>query len=192
MPEPDELDRLIDAELARYGEPRIGLEQRILAHVKTQSSHRSWLFHGWQRWALAGAVAMVIVLAIAISRLADHNRTVITAVVTSEDHAPVRPMTTGPEVHVQTPYSKHVAKTFATVTHRSKSAEVSEPVRQPKLEVFPAPQPLSAQEQNFLQVATHLPGDEREKLLEDQKGQGAALEVSSIRIPPITMPALGN
>jgi hypothetical protein len=192
MPERDELDRLIDSELTRYAEPRAGLEQRILARVEAEYLPRSWFFRRGQRWALAGAAAMAIVLAIGIPLSTHHETSVNTAGVARPSRKPVYPTTTVPDTHVETPHSKRTAETAQNATRRSKSTEVSEHARQPKLDVFPAPQPLSAQEQTFVELATHLPKAERERLLSDPKGQDAPLEISSIKISPITMPDLGK
>ena len=38
MPERDELERLIDSELASYAEPRAGLEQRVLARLEADGA----------------------------------------------------------------------------------------------------------------------------------------------------------
>jgi hypothetical protein len=69
---------------------------------------------------------------------------------------------------------------------------VAESARHPKLDVFPAPQPLSAKEQSMLEFAKQLPDAERQRLVADQKSGEAALEISSIRISPIIMPGLGK
>jgi len=191
MPERDELDQLIDSALVRYAEPRAGLEQRILAHVEAKSLVRSWLFRGWQRWAMTGAVAFAILLGIA--RLAHYKASVNTAGVMSPDHS----LVTGaehisPETQIHLPPSRRAAKKSRTVTHRPKSIDVAERVQYPKLDVFPAPQALSAHERSLVEFATHLPKDEREELLADQNNQDKPLEISLIRISPLTMPDMGK
>jgi len=192
MPDRDELDRLIDSELARYAEPRAGLEQRILARVGSEAMRRPGMLGRWRAWVLAGAVAMAIVFAIGLPLSKHHETSVNTGVLATPGHELVSPTTTVPDIRVQVPDSKRAAGTAQNATRISKATVASERARQPKLDVFPAPQPLSVQEQTFVELATHLPKADRERLLSDQKGQDAPLEISSIKILPITMPDLGK
>src|ERR1700674_4092802 len=63
----DALDRQLDAALARYAavEPRVGLEERILANLRAQRKHDP--ARGWWRWAAVGALAVVIILVLFLS-----------------------------------------------------------------------------------------------------------------------------
>ena len=56
------LDQQLDAALAKYAaiEPRVGLEERILANLRAQREHAA--ARGWWRWAAAGALAMVVII----------------------------------------------------------------------------------------------------------------------------------
>ena len=192
MPERDDLDRLIDAELARYAEPRMGIEQRIMARVKAESSHRPSFFRGWQQWSITGTVTVAIMLAIVIPLSTRREPDVNKAVVTSSDHAQSNAPVTRSEVHIQAPHPNQTPKSVHVPTREPKSLEAAQLSPRPKLEIFPAPQPLSAEEQTFAELATRLPRAERERLLADQKSQDAPLEISAIKISPITMPALGK
>ena len=192
MPERDELDCLIDLELVRYAEPRAGLEQRILVRVEAESSSRSWFLHGWRRWALAGAVSMAIVLAIGISLSAHHETSVNTAGMAMPGRESARPTTTVPDIHVETSHSNMTAKTAQNGTRRSKSIEVAERPRQPKLEVFPAPQPLTAEEEALVAIATGKSDAGRESLMASNRQLRTPLQISAIEIPPLTVPDEGN
>jgi hypothetical protein len=137
----DDLDRELDAALAKCAavEPRAGLEQRILANLRTapaqSSTHASW------RWTLAAAVAAVLVLAVALAwrserptppvianhpALETHPAPETHVVSNAPDHD-VRPLTPRPTNHADRP------------SHTLAAAE-------PKLDQFPSPQPLSDQE----------------------------------------------
>ena len=58
----DALDRLLDGALAQYSqvEPRAGLEERVLANLRSQPAHRPW----WMWVAIPAAVAAVVLVAI--------------------------------------------------------------------------------------------------------------------------------
>jgi len=65
--EGDALDRELDAALAKYAavEPRAGLEERVLANLRARGEHAP--ARGWWRWAVAGALAAVVVIAVALA-----------------------------------------------------------------------------------------------------------------------------
>jgi len=193
MPERDELERLIDSELASYAEPRAGLEQRVLARLEADGAWGSRIFLGWHRWALAGAIAMAIALIIGLPRFT-HRVTVNTAgeSITNQQRI-ASAKDAAPDVHVRTRHLPRIAKSMRSARQiASGSAMRSENPQRPKLDIFPAPQPLSPQEQFLAELATHLPKAERERLLSGYNSQNAPLEISSIKISPITVPMLGK
>ncbi|MBS1801752.1 MAG: hypothetical protein JST28_00215 [Acidobacteria bacterium] len=193
MPDRDELDRLIDSELARYGEPRAGLEQRILARVAAQTPRASWLFHGWQRWAIPGMIAVAILLVAGVQRFTHHDARVSIGNVINPVQSPVASAKgAGLETPIQVPPSHGTTRVRHIVAHRSKSIDVAVRVAQPKLDVFPTPQALSEKEQSLIDLAKYLPDAERQKLLTDRQASRAPLEIASIKISPITMPELGK
>src|SRR5271163_2932709 len=68
LAERDALDRELDAALAKYAavEPRLGLEDRILAHVRAERERvrdRSW----WRWSVVPAAVAAVAVIVVAVT-----------------------------------------------------------------------------------------------------------------------------
>lgn len=147
----DELDSTLDAALAKYAaiEPRAGLEDRVLANLRAERARvpdRSW----W-RWSLAGALAAMVVVAVA---LAWRSVKPFPSVVTN--HNPAATQTAKePATHVvasssgnqilrnQVPPQQRVALRRAA-THHSRSKAVM--ADNPKLDQFPSPQPLSEQE----------------------------------------------
>jgi len=142
---------------------------------------------------LAGAIAVAIALIIGLPRFT-HRVTVNTAgesipnqqrIASAKDAAP--------DVHVRTRHLPRIAKSMRSARQiASGSAMRSENPQRPKLDIFPAPQPLSPQEQFLAELATHLPKAERERLLSGYNSQNAPLEISSIKISPITVPMLGK
>ena len=142
---PDEnLDRILDAVLAKYvsTEPRPGLEARILANVRSNAV--SMAQHARWYWGFAAALATIL-LTIAIGlRSAKPN----TGNGRGTAQAQMNPSQIdlpklNPEGGLVQPHTPiHVAKASATPIHRKPTAP-----KNPKLDQFPSPHPLSEQEQ---------------------------------------------
>jgi hypothetical protein len=172
--QPGKLDRMLDATLAKYAavEPRAGLEERILSHLRAEPLRSPR--HGWLQWELAGAVAVIAVVAI----LAWSTSRVTHRVIANHPPATIpRPATQ------ETKPAPHATDEVADV----KRASVPKPVARraptstavalyPKLDQFPSPQPLTAEEivlaqyvKNFPQEAQLVAQAQEEFALETQK-----------------------
>lgn len=135
----DNLDRALDAALAKYAavEPRVGMEERVLASLQAQrarDSVRGW----WPRRAVFALAAVVVVSLFLVFRSA-HQQQVnlhrIPSPVTQQD-----PIRDGTEASVRpSPVRKRRAP---APRHLSAAAATG-----PRLEQFPSPQPLSEQEE---------------------------------------------
>lgn len=168
------LDRMLDATLAKYAavEPRAGLEERILSHLRAGPLRPPR--HRWLQWGLASAVAMIAVVAV----LAWIPRQIPHFPIASHPPATIpRPATQ------ETKPAPHATDEVAAV----KRASVPKPVarraptttavaRYPKLDQFPSPQPLTAEEivlaqyvKNFPQEAQLVAQAQEEFALETQK-----------------------
>lgn len=180
MPERDDLDLLIESALADYAEPRAGLEQRMLARISGKvenSSPRRWLFV-----ASAPAAAVLILLGYLMVRtphsqpgqMADHPA--IPSV------APVIPPATS------RPTGK--SATIRRVRHKESAADraSNNQVLRPKLDVFPTPQPLNAEEQAMSKFVAQSSDADRKALVEAQQRIDEPLKISAIRIAPIQSP----
>jgi hypothetical protein len=62
----------------------------------------------------------------------------------------------------------------------------------PKREVFPTPQPLSPEEQAFVEFAARAPETERQLFIEAQKRDDAPLSIAAIEIQPLDPPDHGG
>ena len=150
-PERDtDLDRMLDTALAKYAavEPRAGLEVRILANLRSQpprSTNRSW----WA-WSLA-AVAVAIVLAVVILRPARPSRPAFA-------HNPntIQPDAPLTEKQVGVPARTGATKSRINSRHSPRAAVAT---RNPKLDQFPAPRPLSEQEMILKRFVQQYPDD---------------------------------
>lgn len=147
----DDIDRALDAALARYAsvEPRAGLEARVLANLRTESSES--LSRIWWGWSLAAGAIAVAALALALS-LGKHSPKVIAV------HPPVTTkgapsginVASGNAVRPQEPIRTH--KTVKRAPRPTAVAEAN-----PKLDQFPSPQPLSEQERILANYVVQFP-----------------------------------
>lgn len=192
MPERDELDCLIDSELARYAEPRAGLEQRILARVDAEVVRRPGLMSRWQAWALVGAAAAAMLLLVAVP--VHRKQGINGAAMTSPNHLDPSGTSESPVSNIQATVQPlpHTEKRTRSAAQVPGGARQIENARHPKLEVFPAPQPLSTQEQALVALATAPSDTARENFIASQRALNAPLQISAIEISPITMPNEGN
>jgi len=181
MPEHDELDRLLDSALATYADPGpgSGLEERVLAALAQHSLPVSRPRRRRIPWLIAIPVAACVVgvwLAIPKS---------------------VHPPVSGPQIAERhqpanaIPFASHPAQPQRKSAHRSRSfdrpapALIARAVPAPKLDVFPAPRPLTAEEQVLVSAVTGGSKAEREALLESQKPLDSPLDIAALNIPPL-------
>ena len=147
----DQLDRVMDVALANYTavEPRAGLDERVLANLRAErvrAPERSW----W-RWGFAAAV--LVIGAVLAWRMANPSQPVLVN----------RPAETQP-APTQAPQSANArAETLpARVPPRRKQNRRPTSAKlpaDPKLDVFPSPQPLSEQELALARYVRNFPSD---------------------------------
>jgi hypothetical protein len=183
--EDDALDHALDAALAEYTdvEPRAGLEQRILAQLRSESTGlptRSW----WQ-WSAVGLVAAVILFALALAWRSNGPA----KLVVQRPSAPVE----------QVPSATRVAangETKATGAIRQRDKATRHHVHPPsvvadgpKLDQFPSPEPLTKEELALVRYVRRFPQDavivasaqeEFEKEVEQEDAAGRQATSNSI------------
>jgi hypothetical protein len=151
------VDELLEAGLARYSDvtPRPGFEKRLLV-AAAERERGSWFV--WAGWLAAGAVAATVVLGVIVLRHAHTMPTPRPAAATlaksggsggsQAEPAGIRRGTIAPA---------------RTVTRRSLLARravhhaVTATVDEPRLAVFPSPQPVTEEEKLLLQYVHHTP-----------------------------------
>lgn len=149
----DDLDRALNAALAKYAaEPRAGLEERVLENLRAETvrgvESASW------RWGVLAAVATLAIIAVALNwkpgRPA-HPALQVAATTPTTQATRTRVATTGEQRGVRPRLAGRARK---ATRHVSIPVTVS---AQPKLDQFPAPQPLSEQEQALARYVSQFP-----------------------------------
>jgi hypothetical protein len=138
--ERDELDRTLDAALAKYAsaEPREGLEERVLANLRaagTRDAQRAW----WN-WGFAVLATVLAIAAVAVWQWNKSTQIPIANHPSTIKQAPV-----GPDLAHRDGNSARPIKSpqWQRPRHRPQHETVA---ASPKLDVFPSPLPLSEQE----------------------------------------------
>lgn len=150
----DDLDRLLDKALAKYAavEPRVGLEERVLANLR--ATHTPVADRAWWRWVLGAAAALVVVAGFLAWRTTGSSHSVVV------DHRTVetQPVSThaaqiAKSTKERNPRHRHSSK------KQSRESNVTTVAADPKLDVFPSPQPLTEEELALAQYVRNFPRD---------------------------------
>ena len=199
------LDARIDAALRSYleapefSDPQVVLARvRMLAEQERRSRWRVWM------WAVPASVAALIAVVALVwvaqrptsPQIAFVPKAPGVARVASPDSQPGERKNAGPSTPVARATSAQDDRALgASVKVRrgeSRRKEVRDQNdvvvaerRLPKLEVFPAPQPLSEQERALVAFATHAPPEATEQLIEAQKHLGDPIQIAAIEIRPL-------
>lgn len=137
----DESDRALDAALAKYTsvEPRAGLEERILAHLR--SADAPTIVHPWWNWRIAAVLAATLLIAASVlSRWNKASQPPIVLQRPQVKEAPIAPQVANRENSPASQKKLPRRRGMRTQTQQEIIAAA------PKLDVFPSPLPLSEQE----------------------------------------------
>ena len=190
MREKDHLDRMLDSSLSNYGDPgaNSGLAERILAQVSSgRSLHRSAPRRSnhlllWVALPAAACLLLTLLLLKSSGPPAAHQSAGLSPAASTNSGSKAPRVET-----VRAPAPKAIIR----MQHRP-SANVAESAARPKLDVFPLPQPLTAEEQALYTFATRVPEQQRQAILAAQRNDDAPLNVAAIKIQPLEMPDTGN
>ncbi len=142
--EHDSLDRRLDEALAKYAavEPRIGLEQRILANLRSQQ--RQPAEHVWWRWIAAGTAAMLALVVGLSFFLGTHRQHMASGPTraTQDDRRTTHAVLRAGEPQLA---PRRLAFLPATPRKRPRN-KVIIASSTPHLQQFPSPEPLGEQE----------------------------------------------
>jgi hypothetical protein len=146
MPDKNErmLDELLDGALNEYSqvEPRVGLENRILATLSSNAQQESqWSWNRWQLWTAAAALACVVIAVLALNSQQNSVPAVVKEFLTPKNAKTSSVATVSKRPN---PTVRRAPKWTRPRTAAKIPEAVTAAVKQP---VFPSPSPLSQQEQ---------------------------------------------
>jgi hypothetical protein len=146
LTEREPLDTRIDAALAKYAgvEPRAGLEERILAHLRAQGKTSATVV--W--WPWAGVVAAAILIAVLLLWKLERPTDRIVR------HQPSLQQGTQPQVAAHPALPKIEQPAVRASLRRSRRRVARETIEiavEPKLDQFPSPQPLTPEEKMLVE-----------------------------------------
>ncbi len=167
----------IDAALRSYAAPPEGIDPRtaaatIFARARRSKTRHAWLLWRWAIPALACLLALAIGTAWLLRRPAAPQ---IASIVPAPPPAPTLP--------VITPSSVSSAPVHATGRRPTRIASVKEPPL-PKLDVFPTPAPLTAQEQALLVFLRTAPPAVTQAVIDEQRGPDQPIANTATPIQP--------
>lgn len=169
------LDDQLDSALAKYAavEPRTGLEERILANLKSQPSSSTRV--AWWRWAAVVAAALIVTsLVLWIEK---HNAQQIVRRPTTSSEQALHPTI------AQSAPPNSTRRVNPVKVRRAGKRSFTQPLAtaELKLDRFPSPRPLSEEElalvryvQSFPKEATLIAQAQEEFELQTQKEMNAA------------------
>ena len=181
----DQLDKQLDDALKNYvEEPRAGLELRVMnliraeaqAEVRTDEPHPSVWFPSWARWtALAAIACTIVVVAVFVVRR--------TAAPTKVARRPA------PAIKQDVPDVREIAPPTAVATttrrHHHAATVATHVDPRPRLEQFPAPTPLTADEIALLAWARRASPASQAALAGALKDKIEPIQIGEIKIPPL-------
>jgi hypothetical protein len=176
-----QMDEMLDSLLANYSsaEPRPGLENRILAHLRAAAEKKA--SEGWWKlkWFWVGAVAAAIIIAALLINGRQHVATPTNVVV--KNSQPVL----HPEIQPNVPVAgREIAKIHRRKPSQPTLLQNATLALNQRPAVFPTPTPLSEQEKLLLR---YLAGTPREEMIAQSRSDEALADALD---PAETIPDL--
>lgn len=182
----DQLDELIDAALATYGDPGANdLEERMLRGVRqrlvSESAPRRLRWLGWSAALAAAACVLALVFFISGPTMSPVNDA-HTQGKQKDTHtlAAKNPTAATSQAIAPRPSNALYTRTILPVSTQTAKAD---PL--PKLDVFPTPAPLDEQVEALAFFVQRAPANEVKELLENRARADAPLAFKELEIPPL-------
>ncbi|HEY1984669.1 MAG TPA: hypothetical protein VGG85_04625 [Terracidiphilus sp.] len=198
MREKDDLDLLLDSALLTYADPGPDacLEDRVLNALTAGSApevRTTWAVRKprrtWLRWAIALPIAgCLLLLWLSTPKTIHAPSTRHQEARQNNPAAALSPAVTA-EISTHTP-RRLVTRAIQSAPPPS-NAQVANDVPRPKLDVFPTPQPMSAEERALSLVAAQTPLPLRKALVDAQQDD-PPIHIASTHIPPLDSPDQGQ
>ncbi len=173
------VEQWLDTGLKRYGEaePRLGLEGRILARLRTEQARRA--SPSWQWWPPLAAIVIVAAVALPLlTRKPIPTRSVPVATYSVE---------TGSAALRQPTVGFRRPDTTAQLQGRRKriQRQIAPAPAKPLPEQFPLPRPLSPQEELLLAYVEQVPAEEV-AVAADRTRRASDLQIDDLEIAPLS------
>lgn len=191
MHENDELDLLLDSALSTYADPgdNSGLEERILTRISTPATpapRRRWMV-----WAIALPATACLLLFLFSGPRPTHPPISHAG----QEYRPQQPPVL--DAHTESQSVPHLqplprAKTPTLKAHSRPVTLAANTIPLPKLDVFPTPRPLTAEERAVVSILLQAPEPELKALAEAQKQRDALLSIAAIHISQLEPPDPGS
>ncbi len=188
------LDLMLDAALSTYGEPvpGDGLEDRMLAGITVESGKvpvRPKRRQRWLTWAVPLPLAAGLLLIWGSTHKITRSPKTEASRAEAADQAPI--------IVPSHKLNWHAERSFEATKHRahlrqSPPGQVTAATTTPKLDVFPAPQPLSREERTLAMVAKEAPLPLRKALIEAQDEDNLLPHIAVLHFPPLQSPDEGQ
>ena len=186
MPSDHELNRLLDEALHSYAaEPDAHLENRILATVR-EEARQATNYGGarWRRWGLAGvACAILIGIAVYLGHPRRHLGEFVH--IPQQTRPSSQPSNQAQTSDIASATSARPSNRLLPQLHqppRKEKALTRAPAQPPKLDVFPTPDPPTAEERALVAYSKNPTGNQQQK---PSVVHAEDLEVEPIRIAEI-------
>jgi hypothetical protein len=187
MREKDDLDLLLDSALATYADPGpdSGLEYRVLAALTAIRTEPPAVLTPWPRRWLPWAIAVPIAAGLLLLWLSMARNKPLPASEPQQARqsapAPIaQPAAPSNEVRRAVP-RRHPVR----IPPPTSSVQTAQATPLPKLDVFPTPQPLTAEERALVDVVAQSPLPVREALVQAQTQDDSPVRIAAIHIPPL-------
>ena len=191
MSDKDDLDRLLDSALATYAEPASGLERRVLDALATErtaapakSKQTAFPNRRWMPWAVGLAAAASLLLALSMHYHESYRDYGSHPTTQARNTAPAQPQRSSTPSGILPNEPTHIALVRTPKVHAPHLTPVPQGAL-PKLDVFPAPQPLTPQEQALVLFVARAPEEERKAVAEAQQRIETPISIAAIHIPPL-------
>lgn len=181
----NELDAKIDAALRSYAEP-VSIPEprtmalRLLKQVEAQRAQRARLW----AWAIPITACALALLAIAVSTMRAPRTPAIAW--TPPELAVASPGTEANRTHAAPALQRGPRRPAATRTRtRDAAIRTSRQRELPRLDVFPAPAPLTPEEKELLALANHGSANQKQAVIAFQQHWDDPIVIARLKIRPL-------
>jgi hypothetical protein len=181
-----EFDHLLQSALKTYADPGqdSDIAQRVLAHVAAECAPKQT--RPWLPWAFALPVAacLIVLTLVTVSKPTRNIADRTTQARVTQPNSTAIKRDEPSSISISTKYGKSPRG----MSHPNHAATHEKATRLPKLDVFPASQPLTPAEQELVAYIAHAPEAELQSLVEAQKQVDAPLSIAALEIQPLKPP----